>query len=90
MRASIQRFNTATQTPEAIDRGYHETVTQAWLRLIAAALASDSAPRTSKAFLDAHLELGEKRVLRQFYSRERLMAREAKRGFVEPDLAPLP
>jgi hypothetical protein len=90
MRVGIQRFNATNQIPEAIDRGYHETVTQAWLRLIGVALTSESSPLASEVFLNAHPELGEKRVLQQFYSRERIMSWEAKREFVEPDLAPLP
>jgi len=90
MRSGIQRFNAAGQIPEAIDRGYHETVTQAWLRLISTYLADESSDQCSESFLDAHPDLGDKRVLLQFYSRERIMSWEAKRGFVEPDLAPLP
>lgn len=90
MRAGIQRFNAAHQIPEAIDRGYHETVTQTWLRLIAAAVAAETSVLPSEEFLDAHPALGVKRVLLQYYSRERIMSWEAKREFVAPDLAPLP
>jgi hypothetical protein len=34
--------------------------------------------------------LNEKRVLRLFYSRDRIMSAEAKATFIAPDLAPLP
>jgi hypothetical protein len=90
MRVGIQRFNAANEIPEAIDRGYHETITRAWLRLIHAALGLECRDRGSVDFLDAHPDLGEKRTLLRFYSRERIMSWEAKREFVEPDLAPLP
>jgi len=90
MREGIQRFNAANHIPEAVDRGYHETVTQAWLRLIAAEMAPGNAALDAEGFLDAYPHLGVKRVLLQHYSRERIMSWEAKREFVEPDLAPLP
>ena len=33
IRANIQKLNAAHQTPETLERGYHETITQAWMRL---------------------------------------------------------
>lgn len=90
MRSGIQRFNAASQTPEAVDRGYHETITQAWLHLIWADMPAADPDQSSVEFVDARPDLGEKRVLLQHYSRERIMSWEAKHQFVEPDLAPLP
>ena len=34
IREGIKRFNAAHQVPETIDRGYHETMTHAWMRLV--------------------------------------------------------
>ena len=33
-REKIQRYNALTDTPDELERGYHETVTVAWLRLV--------------------------------------------------------
>ena len=89
LRTRIQELNKVHGTPEAIDRGYHETVTQAFLRLIADA-ALRSVVRDSAGFCDENPTLLDKRVLLEFYSRERIMSAEAKERFVEPDIQPLP
>lgn len=90
MRRGIQAYNKATDTPESIDRGYHETITQAFMRLVYAAHRRTGPYPSSEKFCDAHPELLSKYVLQTFYSRERLMTAEAKAGFIEPDLRPLP
>ena len=40
IRLRIKAYNEATGTPEAIDRGYHETITCAFMTLIHAAVES--------------------------------------------------
>ena len=90
MRAGIQRLNATHQVPEAIDRGYHETVTRAWLQLIWVTLCEYGPGETADAFFDEQPQLYTKRVLRFFYSRDRIMSPEAKYGWVEPDLTSLP
>jgi hypothetical protein len=90
VRAGIQALNAAHQTPETLDRGYHETVTQAWLRIIHCTLCEYGPAETADLFFEQQPQLAQKQTLRLFYSRERLMSAEAKREFVEPDLAPLP
>jgi cellobiose-specific phosphotransferase system component IIA len=90
IRASIQKLNAAHQTPETLERGYHETITQAWMRLVHCALYQFGPCDTADAFLDEQSQLLSKRALLMFYSRDRLMSAEAKARFVEPDLAPLP
>jgi hypothetical protein len=90
MRRGIQAYNKATATPETIDRGYHETITQAFLRLVFAAQQRTGPHETAEHFCEAHPELLSKYVLQTFYSRERLMTMEAKADFVEPELRPLP
>lgn len=90
IRQRIQNLNAATHTPEAIDRGYHETITQAFLRLIFAANLRTGPHETSADFCERHPELMDKKALRPYYSREHLMTWDAKRAFVEPDLRPLP
>jgi hypothetical protein len=90
VRAGIQRLNAAQGVPEAIDHGYHETVTRGWLQLIWVTLCEHGPGETADAFFDKQSQLCAKRALLFFYSRDRIMSPEAKYGWVEPDLAPLP
>jgi hypothetical protein len=90
LRAGIKAHNAAHRIPEAIDSGYHETMTQAWLRLVHLILSEYGPAENADAFADAHPELMEKKTLRLFYSRGRFMTMEAKSRFVEPDLTSLP
>jgi len=89
-RANIQAFNAAHQIPEAIDRGYHETMTLAWMCLVHCTLCEFGPSDGADAFVDKHPQLLSKRALLFFYSRDRIMSAEAKATFIEPDLAPLP
>ena len=90
MRAGIKAYNKATDTPEAIDRGYHETITVAFMQLIYTANLTTGPHRSSNEFCEAHPELLSKSALKKFYSSERITTWGAKREFVEPDLCPLP
>lgn len=90
VREGIQKLNASQNTPEAIDRGYHETVTRAWLRLVDSAIRHYGPGEDFEAFAGQHPHLLCRTQLRVFYTRERIMTWEAKRGFVEPDLAALP
>lgn len=66
---------------------YHETVTIAWLRL----LAHQGKGRVSlEEVLAASPMLLEKKTLAEFYSDGLLQSDRAKREFVAPDLKPLP
>ncbi len=88
--AGIKALNAAHKTPEALDRGYHQTITLAWLHLVHTTLQEYGPAETADAFLDSQPQLLEKKILRLFYSRDLLMSWQAKAQFVEPDLAPLP
>src|SRR5262249_39809562 len=90
LRAKIQALNAVHKVPESVKRGYHETMTVAWLRLVHSALCEYGPAENADLFYDAHPELAQSKILRLFYSSERLMSPEAKMAFVEPDLAPLP
>lgn len=90
IRMSIKAFNAAHHVPENSDRGYHETMTQAWMRLIHCTLQEFGPAENSDAFLEKHTQLLSKRALLFFYSRDHIMSAEAKQRFVEPDLSPLP
>jgi hypothetical protein len=90
IRRGIRTLNAAHETPESLTRGYHETLTQAWLRLVAADIGRDGPGADSRAFLKRQVRLGRPGLIDVHYSRERLFSAEAKAGFVEPDRAPLP
>ncbi len=90
MRTSIKKYNAATDTPEKIDRGYHETITVAFMQLVFVANVQTGPHESSADFYDSHPELQSKFALRNYYSKDRIMTLEAKRDFVEPNLCPLP
>jgi len=90
LRAGIKAHNAAHGIPDRIDSGYHETMTRAWLRLVQLALEEHGPAASADEFCEQHPELSQKNALRFFYSRDRFLSPEAKRRFVEPDLAPLP
>lgn len=90
MRSGIKKHNASDNMPVAIDRGYHETITQAFMHLVFAANLKSGPYVSSQDFCDAHPELLNKYVLREFYSREQIMTWEAKAEFVPPDLCPFP
>ena len=91
LRAGIRRLNERHGTGNSPTRGYHETITAASVRLIAAYL--DGCPHDqplaerARRLLDG--PLGTREVLLRFYSRELLFSPRARAGWVEPDLAPL-
>ena len=90
LKSGIKALNARHKVPDALDRGYHETMTQAWMRLVHCTLCEFGSAETADAFVDKHTQLLSKRALLFFYSRDRIMSAESKRGFIEPDLAPLP
>lgn len=87
---AIRAHNAAHHRPESLTRGYHETLTQVWLRLVHFTLCQFGPAASADEFFDQHPELWQWQIVRLYYSTERLWSREAKAEFVEPDLAPLP
>jgi hypothetical protein len=91
MRQRIQSFNQAKGIKDSKTSGYHETLTVAWLRVIADALdVMSRPPGNSIEFCRQNQHLLDKTLLRRHYSSDRMLSDEAKRQFVEPDLEPLP
>jgi hypothetical protein len=93
MRSGIRAYNAAHHVPDVPDeptRGYHETMTLAWLRIIHTTIRLYGCAASADEFVDSQPQLKEKKILRLFYSPEVMMSARAKREFVEPDLAPLP
>ena len=100
LREGICRLNLAHGGANTATGGYHETITAAYVRLIADFLArdADDARQTPhpRQTLDAQVQrllaspLAEKDTLLRFWSRALLMSPPARAGWVPPDLAPLP
>jgi hypothetical protein len=90
LRHKIMALNTVHRVPDALTRGYHETITQVWLRLVEFSLDEYGPAESADDFYAQHPQLAHHRILRLFYSREHLLSPRAKAEFVEPDLTPLP
>lgn len=90
VRSGIQAYNEAHDVLDGPLEGYHETLTQAWLTLVAVTIRVYGAGTSADAFFDDHPQLGQPKNLRLFYSRERITSPRAKWEFVEPDLTALP
>lgn len=86
MRDGIRRYNRL----HGRDAGYHETITLAWLAVIAGFLAGCDRARPiaalAEALIDGH---GDKDSLLRYYSGERLMSDAARQGWVPPDRQPI-
>jgi len=87
----IRDYNVARGNQNTETAGYHETITQASLRAAAAVLA-DHPGRPLHEVVAKLMDgpLGRSDWLLVHWSRERLFSVEARLGWVEPDLAPLP
>ena len=90
VRRGIPALNAKLGTPELKERGYHETLTVAWMRLIHATMRAHGMLADAESFFKAQPHLTHSTVIGLFYSAGRLWTWEAKRSFVEPDLLPLP
>jgi len=90
IRAGIIAHNKARGIVNSPTSGYHETMTQVWLRLVAATIREYGPAENADAFYERSPQLHEKKTLRLFYSRELFMSPRAKIEFVEPDLTGLP
>ncbi|MDO9222614.1 MAG: hypothetical protein Q7U20_02765 [Caulobacter sp.] len=66
---------------------YNETLTQFWIRQVAASVSAD-AFQTFEAFVEANPHMLDKRYALQFYRAETLAGPQARTGWIEPDLWP--
>jgi hypothetical protein len=68
---------------------YHETITRAWLHLVAVhsqRWGADSFER----FMDHNPNLLDSKLIQHFYSRELILGEPARAAWTAPDLRPLP
>jgi hypothetical protein len=68
---------------------YHATVSRAWVELVGHHVA-DSRDDDFDAFADRNAALLDKRLLSRHYRSATLATAQARHGWVEPDLRPLP
>ena len=78
MRSSLLRF-----TAHHNVKGYHETITRFWMRLVERSL--DRSLCLGDAVRQIQEELGDKGIIYSYYSKERLHSPEAKLSWMEPD-----
>ena len=91
MPGIIRAYNEATGVANTDTDGYHETITQASLRAARNFLLQDprrSLFETCNALLASRLGKSDWPLC--YWSRALLFSVEARRGWVEPDLKPLP
>jgi hypothetical protein len=88
----IRRFNESVGGVNSDTEGYHETITQIYIRGVRAFLArmDPARPLVEKVNTLLLAEEGRRDWPLRFYSAERLFSKEARLGWVEPDLAALP
>ena len=91
LRVGIRRLNERHGTPNSATSGYHETVTRAYVQLLAELLVRCPSEMSMSARVAAVIAgpLANKDVLLAFYSRERLLSPLSRAEWVEPDIAPL-
>ena len=90
LRAGIRRLNESHGGVNSNTHGYHETITVAYVRLLAQFLDYGPAvPLPDRVAMLLDRPVAAKRMLSSFYSPYRLMSTDARARWVEPDLAPL-
>lgn len=88
----IRRYNESVGGVNDDRQGYHDTITRAYLRGIRLFLeeADRAAPLHELANDLLHAPMGRRDWPTRFWSKERLFSVEARRGWVEPDVAAMP
>jgi hypothetical protein len=90
LREGIRGFNERTGGVNSDTAGYHETITALYVRVIARFLNEADPRRSLDDLADALIaRFGARDLPARHWSRERLFSSEARREWVEPDLAPL-
>ena len=88
----IRRFNERVGGVNSDTEGYHDTITRAYLRGVRLFLEEADASRPMHDLVNELLvsPMGRRDWPLRFWSKDRLMSVEARRGFVPPDLAAMP
>ncbi len=88
LRAGIITYNLASGGQNTIERGYHETITQFWARLMAQFLDQQGRDKPLSALCATFLNspLVDQRIMLDYYSKDLLFSKTARALYVEPDL----
>lgn len=88
----IRAYNESVGGVNNDSEGYHDTITRSYLHGIRLFLSeADSAAPINDIVNDLlHSPMGQRNWPLRFWSKERLMSVEARRGYVPPDMAALP
>lgn len=91
MRAAIRSYNEATGGENTDTAGYHETITAASLIMARAHMAAHpGAPLRSQLASLLAGPCGRPDWILSYWSKARLFSADARRGWLGPDLQPLP
>ena len=91
MRAGLHRHLEAWGIQTTLERGYHETITVAWMRLVKHYLTTANLECTLVELInDINEKFGHKDHLFEYFTRDRLMSWEARNAWIEPDIKSLP
>ena len=88
MRLCVKRYNEAVDGKNTETSGYHETITVAWIKLLAR-LLRESAPIERAAFAELALRRFEadRSIFSRYYDFDLVGSVEARRTWVAPTLA---
>jgi hypothetical protein len=87
LRERIAAYNVVCGVENSDSSGYHETITRFFVLRIAQFLdAADRARPIDELAVELIEQLSDKDAALLYWSRERLMSVEARRGWLEPDL----
>jgi hypothetical protein len=90
LRQSIKKYNVACGIENTDSQGYHETMTQFYVWLINQFIQQADCSKSIDSLADELINTyGDKSLPLRYYSRERLVSKAARLGWVEPDLTPL-
>jgi hypothetical protein len=89
LRNGIKRLNDSHGTPNSEIHGYHETITRAYVEVLAQFLGSSSEPLEQRLHVLLNGPLAAHDLLLTFYRRDTLMSVNARKAWVEPDVAPI-
>ena len=91
VRAGILRLNAAHGVPTTPTRGYHETITRFYMRVVRHFVEQEDGGGDWAARANRFIQrYGHRELPLRHYSEARLKSAEARAGWVEPDLLPLP
>jgi len=87
MKSSLQNF----LAHHKIDPSkYHETVTQAWIFAVKHFMEQSPVAESASGFIAINPRLLDGDIMLTHYTKEKLFSDEARLGYIEPDLDPIP